>query len=609
MHHGIHKAVGRNGHFDAALPESRPGVKPAGKNGQSSGGLDKCPTGIVGLDQITNGGLPRGRPTLVCGGAGCGKTLLAVEFIVRGATEFDEPGVFMSFEETSEELAKNVRSLGFDLDDLVRRKKMAMDFVRVERSEIEETGEYDLEGLFIRLNHAIDSVKAKRVVLDTIETLFAGLTNTAILRAELRRLFLWLKNKGVTVLITGEKGDGTLTRQGIEEYVSDCVIMLDHRVRDQLSIRRLRVIKYRGSTHGTNEYPFIINEQGISVLPVTGTRLLGHPASTKRISSGVARLDTMLDGKGFFRGSSILISGTAGTGKTSLAAAFAKAACQRGEKCLFFSFEESPAQITRNMRSVGIDLQPYVDEGLLRFYCTRPCLHGLETHLTIMHQQADQFKPTVVVIDPVSDMDSAGLVQEVQSMLLRLMDYLKGQQITTMMTSLCSAGDSVDHNVAGISSLIDTWITVHEIETAGERNRGLYILKSRGMPHSNQIREFVFSKHGIELLDVYVGPSGVVLAGSARLAEAAREQAEDAASKQEILRLRTHAQAKRKALEAQIAALQAQGLAENQAIEHLAAQDQLRAVQGQADRTAMARSREADVAAPAVAGPRRGRHL
>jgi circadian clock protein KaiC len=552
----------------------------------------------VGLDQITNGGLPRGRPTLVCGGPGCGKTLLAVEFIVRGATEFNEPGVFMSFEETSEELARNVRSLGFDLDDLIRRKKLAMDFVRVERSEIEETGEYDLEGLFVRLAHAIDSVKAKRVVLDTIEALFAGLSNTGILRAELRRLFLWLKDKGVTVVITGEKGDGTLTRQGIEEYVSDCVIMLDHRVHDQLSTRRLRVVKYRGSTHGTNEYPFIIDEQGMSVLPVTSMGL-DHLAATTRISSGVKRLDTMMGGKGFFRGSSILVSGTAGTGKTSIAAAFTKAACERGEKCLFFGFEESPAQIIRNMLSIGIDLEPCVKRGLLRFHTSRPCLYGLETHLTVMHKQIEQFKPSVVIVDPVTNMISVGVAKDVRSMLLRLIDYLKSRQITTMMTSLSSVTDAIDENIGGVSSLIDTRVSVQYIDIGGERNRGLYILKSRGMAHSNQIREFVLSNQGIELLDVYLGPSGVVLTGSARLAQAAREQAEEAASRQEILRQRTHALARRKALEAQITALQAQGLAENQAIEHLAAQDHLRAMQGRANRTAMARSREADVAAPA----------
>ncbi len=573
-------------------------MKVAGKNRKSGErGLRKCPTGIVGLDQITGGGLPLGRPALVCGGAGCGKTLLAMEFIVRGATQFNEPGVFISFEETSEELATNVRSLGFDLDDLVRRKKLAMDFIRVDRGEIDENGDYDLEGLFVRLNYAIDSVKAKRVVLDTIESLFSGLTNTAVLRAEMRRLFVWLKEKGVTALITGEKGDGTLTRQGIEEYVSDCVIMLDHRVHDQLSTRRLRVVKYRGSTHGTNEYPFIIDEQGMSVLPVTSMGL-DHAATNTRISSGVERLDTMMGGKGFFRGSSILVSGTAGTGKTSLAAAFTKAACQRGERALFFGFEESPAQILRNMLSIGIDLAPWVKKGLLRFHTSRPTLYGLETHLTVMHKQIEDFKPSVVVVDPVTNMMSAGVAEDVKSMLLRLMDYLKGRQITTMMTSLSSVADDIEQSAGGVSSLIDTWVFVQDIELGGERNRGLYILKSRGMAHSNQIREFVLSNQGIELLDVYLGPSGVVLAGSARIAQAAREQAEDAAAKQEILRLRALALAQRKAMDAQIAALQAQALAQNQAIEHLADQDQVRAVQGQADRRAMARSREADVAAP-----------
>jgi circadian clock protein KaiC len=565
----------------------------------TQGTLEKCPTGIVGLDQITNGGLPRGRPALVCGGAGCGKTLLAIEFIVRGATQFNEPGVFMSFEETSEELAKNVRSLGFDLNKLVAQKKLAMDFVRVERSEIEETGEYDLEGLFVRLNHAIESVKAKRVVLDTIESLFSGLSNTSILRSELRRLFRWLKDKGVTALITGEKGDATLTRQGIEEYVSDCVIMLDHRIHDQLSTRRLRVVKYRGSTHGTNEYPFIIDEQGISVLPVTSMGLLDHPAATTRISSGVKRLDTMLGGKGFFRGSSILVSGTAGTGKTSLASAFARSTCQRGERVLYFSFEESPAQIIRNMRSIAIDLEPWVNKGLLRFHSSRPSLYGLETHLTVMHKQIEQFKPTMVIVDPVTNMASAGLPQDVRSMLLRLMDYLKGRQITTLMTSLSAAGAAVGQSEASLSSLIDTWLFVHDIELGGERNRGLYILKSRGMAHSNQVREFVLSNHGIELLDVYLGPSGV-LTGSARSAQEAGEQAEEAASKRELQRRQTEVEAQRKALEAQIAALQAQVVVQNQAVEQLSSEEQTRKALGQAERKAMAQRREADVAAPAA---------
>jgi len=554
--------------------------------------LPKCPTGIAGLDEITGGGLPRGRPALVCGSAGCGKTLLALEFIVRGAMQFNEPGVFVSFEETSEELATNVRSLGFDLDDLIRRKKLAMDFVRVERAEIEETGEYDLEGLFVRLNMAIESVKAKRVVLDTIESLFSGLGNDTILRAELRRLFRWLKDKGVTAIITGEKGDATLTRQGIEEYVSDCVIMLDHRIHDQLSTRRLRIVKYRGSPHGTNEYPFIIDEKGLSVMPVTGLGL-NHPASTARISSGIPRLDTMLGGKGYYRGSSILASGTAGTGKTSLATTFARATCQRGERCLYFGFEESPAQIIRNASSIGVDLQPWVDKGLLHFHSSRPTLYGLESHLAMMHKLIEEFGPATVIVDPVTNLVSAGLVQDVHSMLLRLMDYLKGRQITCFMTSLTQSGHALEQSEVMISSLIDTWLFLRDIELCGERNRGMYILKSRGMDHSNQIREFVLGKHGVQLLDVYLGPAGV-LTGSARLAQEAKEQAEETAGKVERQRQQVEAQAKRKALESQIVALQAQLVAEHQAMESLRATDQAKQAMDRAERKAMAQCRRAD---------------
>jgi len=556
--------------------------------------IAKCPTGIVGLDQITNGGLPRGRPALICGGAGCGKTLMAVEFIVRGATQFDEPGVFVSFEEMSEELADNVRSLGFDLDDLVKRKKLAMDYVRLERSEIEEAGDYDLEGLFVRLNHAIDSVKAKRVVLDTIESLFSGLSNTAILRAELRRLFRWLKDKGVTAVITAEKGDGTLTRHGIEEYVSDCVIDLDHRIHDQLSTRRLRVVKYRGSAHGTNEYPFIIDEQGISVLPVTSVGL-EHAATTARISSGVERLDTMLSGRGFFRGSSILASGTAGTGKTSLACSFVRATCKNGERCLYFAFEESPAQIMRNVRSVGIDLEPFVANGLLRFHASRPSLYGLETHLAVMHKQIEAFKPSVVVIDPVTNMMTAGLARDARSVLLRLLDYLKGLQVTVFMNSLTHDGNAIEQSEVEISSLIDTWLFVRDIELGGERNRGMYILKSRGMAHSNQIREFVLGRQGVELVDVYLGPAGV-LTGSARIAQAAMEREGETAGRRDLKRQQAEMLSKRKALEAQIAALQAQIVSQDQATEHLIADTQANESRGQLERRAMAVSRKADSA-------------
>ena len=465
---------------------------------KSQEGLPKCQTGIRGLDEITDGGIPKGRPTLVCGGAGCGKTLFAMEFLVRGAAQYNEPGVFMSFEESSEELTQNVASLGFDLNDLEARKMMYLDNVRIERSEIEETGEYDLEGLFIRLNHAIDSIGANRVVLDTVESLFGGLANESILRAELRRLFRWLKEKGVTAIITGERGENMLTRHGLEEYVSDCVILLGNRVEGQISTRRLRIVKYRGSAHGTNEYPFLIDEKGISVMPITSIGLQ-HDVSTERISSGIPRLDTMLGGEGYYRGSSILVSGTAGTGKTSIAAHFANAACSRGERCLYFAFEEAPSQITRNMRSIGIDLEPWMNQGLLDIYAVRPTIYGLEMHLVKMYKMVMEFKPEVVVIDPVTNLIAIGSDTEVKSMLARLIDFLKANQITAFFTNL-SHGGSLEQTEFGISSLMDTWLLLRDIEIGGERNRGLYILKSRGMAHSNQIREFLLTDKGITLL-------------------------------------------------------------------------------------------------------------
>jgi circadian clock protein KaiC len=566
-------------------------------------GLDKCPSGIAGLDEITGGGLPRGRPALLCGAAGCGKTLMAMEFIVRGAMQYNEPGVFISFEESSDELAQNVRSLGFDLDDLMARKKLAMDFVRVERSEIEITGEYDLEGLFIRLEHAIDSVKARRVVLDTIESLFSGLSNTAILRAELRRLFRWLKDKGVTAIITGEKGEGTLTRQGIEEYVSDCVILLDHRVQEQRSTRRLRVVKYRGSTHGTNEYPFIISERGISVVPITSLGLQ-HQASTQRIPSGLPRLDAMLGGEGFYRGSTVLISGTAGTGKSSIAATFAAAACRRDERCLYMAFEESPSQIMRNMRSIGIDLDPLVKKGLLSFHASRPTLQGLESHLADMHHLVEKHQPSIVIMDPVTNLMNAGRLMEVHAMLMRLVDYLKSRNITGLLTTLTSSrGQVLEQTEVDISSLIDTWILVRDIEAGGERNRGLYIIKSRGMAHSNQIREFRITGSGIELLDVYLGPAGV-LTGSARVAQEVREREEEAVRQRQMQRQQSEVEAQRKALEAQIAALQAQLVTQDQALHQLAAEERAREAQLVASREAMARSRQVDNG-PELSGRRR----
>jgi circadian clock protein KaiC len=554
--------------------------------------LPKSPTGIEGLDEITRGGLPRGRPTLVCGSAGCGKTLFAMEFLVRGATEFSEPGVFMAFEETAEELGQNVRSLGFDLDHLIEQKKLVIDHVHVERSEIEETGEYDLDGLFIRLGHAIDSVGAKRVVLDTPETLFGGLSNAAIVRSELRRLFRWLKDKGVTAIITGERGDGALTRHGLEEYVSDCVIVLDHRVTEQLSTRRLRIVKYRGTIHGTNEYPFLIDEEGISVLPITSLGLQ-QEASDERISTGVPRLDTMLGGAGVYRGTTVLISGTAGTGKTSLAANFAGAACRRGERCLYLSFEESESQLVRNMRSISLDLAPWLKKGLLLIHATRPTAHGLEMHLAAFHKLVKDFQPQVVVVDPITTFLGSGTSVEAESMLVRLIDFLKSQKITALFTSLVHGGNVLEGSQAGISSLVDTWLLVRDIELGGERNRGLYILKSRGMAHSNQIREFALSDQGVDLKDVYVGPEGV-LTGSMRLAQEAREQAAAASRQQEIEQRQRELERKRQVLEGQIAAQRAQFEAEQEELKLLIAQDLDAADTVRKNRDDMALSRKAD---------------
>jgi circadian clock protein KaiC len=559
---------------------------------QKSRSLPKAATGIEGLDEITGGGLPRGRPTLVCGSAGCGKTLLAMEFLVRGATQFGEPGIFMAFEETADELAQNVRSLGFDLEELADQQKLVVDYVQVERSEIEETGEYDLEGLFIRLGHAIDSIGARRVVLDTIETLFSGLSNASILRSELRRLFRWLKDKGVTAVITGERGDGTLTRQGLEEYVSDCVIVLDHRVTESLSTRRLRIVKYRGTLHGTNEYPFLIDETGVTVLPITSLGLR-HEASEERITTGVPRLDSMLGGAGVYRGSSVLISGTAGTGKTSLAGHFADATCRRGERCLYLAFEESESQMVRNMRSIGLDLAPWLKKGLLHFHATRPTAYGLETHLADLHKLVKEFQPRVVIVDPITNFLKAGTQAEAEAMLMRLIDFLKAQQITALFTSLTHGGGALEQSEAGISSLIDTWLLMRDIELGGERNRGLYVLKSRGMVHSNQIREFLLTGHGIELKDVYLGPEGV-LTGSLRLAQEAREQADALSRQQEIERRQRDLERKRQALEAEMAAQRGQFEAEEEELKLLIVQEQSASERVRQSQEEMARSRKAD---------------
>lgn len=555
--------------------------------------LAKAPTGIQGLDEITGGGLPKGRPTLLCGSAGCGKTLLAMEFLVRGALEFDEPGVFMAFEETAKDLTQNVASLGFDLDDLIAKNKLVLDFVYIERSEIEGTGEYDLEGLFIRLGQAIDSIGAKRVVLDTIESLFSGLPNPLILRAELRRLFRWLKEKGVTAVITGERGEETLTRQGLEEYVSDCVIVLDHRVSDQSSSRRLRVVKYRGSTHGTNEYPFLIDEDGISVLPVTSLGLK-HDVTTNRIPTGIARLDAMLSGKGFYRGSSVLVSGTAGTGKSSIAAHFVDAACRRGERALYFAFEESPSQIIRNMRSIGIDLEQWVNSGMLRFQATRPAFAGLEMQLTMIHKATVNFKPQVVIVDPLNGFIIGSNVTEVKSMLTRLADFLKTKQISSMFTQLISSGLTQEADDLAVSSMIDTWLLLRDIEIGGERNRGLYIIKSRGMAHSNQIRECLLTDRGVELCEVYVGAGGV-LTGSARLSQEAQELALKLTHKQGIERRQIELESKRRALDAQISALRAEFDVREAEAMKIIEQEQAQAKQLVRERVEMGVSRKADL--------------
>jgi circadian clock protein KaiC len=555
-------------------------------------GLEKSPSGIQGFDEVLGGGLPKGRPTLLCGSAGCGKTLFAIEFLVRGATQFHEPGVFMAFEENEDDLAKNVLSLGFDLKRLAAQKKIALDYVRIERSEISETGDYDLEGLFIRLGHAIDSLGAKRVVIDTIEALFAGLSNEAVLRAELRRLFAWLKNKGVTAIITGERGEGTLTRYGLEEYVADCVILLDHRVSSQMSTRRLRVVKYRGSLHGTNEYPFLIGQHGISVLPITGLGL-NHAAPRQHISSGVPRLDTMLGGKGYFRGSTILASGTAGTGKTTLAAALTEAACKRGERVLYYAFEESRDQIIRNMDSVGFKLAPWVKKGLLQFQATRPVVYGLEMHLVSFHECVRAFKPRLVIIDPLTDLLGAGNPEEVKSMLTRLIDFYKNEQITAFFTSLTAGGNAPEQSEVGISSLMDTWLLLRNLENSGERNRALYVLKSRGMAHSNQVREFKLSSKGIELIDVYTG-SGLVLTGAARLAQQASEKAELSARDQLIARLRRDVRRKEQSARAQIAILQTTLESELEELHQKIAQETGISARDARNRQAMARKRKAD---------------
>jgi circadian clock protein KaiC len=554
--------------------------------------LRKACTGIGGLDEILDGGLPAGRPTLVCGGAGSGKTLLTIEFLVRGANQFGEPGVFMSFEETRSELAQNVASLGFDLEQQIAERKLVVDHVLIERSEIHETGDYDLEGLFVRLGHAIDTIGAKRVAIDSIETLFTGLTDTALLRAELHRLFRWLKSKDVTALITAERGEGGLTRHGLEEYVSDCVILLDNRVTNQFATRRLRIVKYRGSHHGADEFPFMISEAGLSVLPITSLGLT-HDASDRRISTGVLRLDQMLGGRGYYRGSSVVVSGTAGTGKSSLVAHFANATCSHGERALLFLLEESPSQYLRNMRSIGIDLGPWVRKDLLRIHAARPTLCGLESHLQTIHRLTAEFDPAVVAVDPITNLASVSTFAEARALLIRLIDFLKTRQVTALFTSLTHGDRDAETTDVGISSLMDVWLMLRDIEHNGERNRLLHVLKARGMAHSNQVREFRLTPQGIRLIDAYIGSAGV-LTGTARLSQEARERDAEAARVEEVSRRERELQRRHLALQAQVEALQVE--LETNAIdrERLHAQAELQRAATVRDRAAMSKARQAD---------------
>ena len=558
--------------------------------------LQKIPSGIKGFDDITGGGLPKGRPSLISGGPGCGKTLFAMEFIIRGIADYEEPGVFVAFEENIDDLKKNFKSMGFDLDDLVRQKKLVLDHIAIDRSEIEETGEYDLEGLFIRLGSMIDEVGAKRVAIDTLETIFSGFANEGILRSELHRLFHWLKDRGVTAVVTGERGDRSITKYGLEEYVADCVITLDHRIMNQIATRRLRIVKYRGSIHGTDEYPFLISSDGISVLPITSMSLT-HRASEERISAGIPRLDTMLGGKGFYRGSSILVSGQAGTGKTSLAAKFIDAACRRGEKCLFFISEESESQLMRNMLSIGINLEPWVKSGLLKFHAVRPTAYSLEMHLSVMLKLIGEFRPRVVAVDPISNLYPIGDDIQVRSMLMRLIDFAKSLQITGFFTSLSNDADtgaySIEPTEMHVSSLMDAWLILKNVEGNGERNRAFSIIKVRGIAHSNQLREFVLSKDGIQLLDVYKGREGVLF-GSARMAQESSEIIDRLNKNEEIERKKRELESKRKLMENGIAVLKEQYARDEEEMKILIGQDISREKAAEQTKKEIATQRQVD---------------
>jgi len=534
--------------------------------------LPKSLTGIQGLDEITDGGLPQGRPTLIYGSAGSGKTLLGVEFLINGATKYNETGVLMTFEETAEEITQNVASLGWDIEQLVRDRKLLLDHVAVPVRDIDFSGSYDLEGLFIRLSSAIQEIGAKRVVLDTLEVLFSTMEHH-IVRSELRRLFSWLKSQGVTAIVTGELGSNNSTLQGIEEYVSDCVIRLEQRTIEDLATRHLQILKYRGSKHGSNEYPFLINEDGISVVPITSVGL-NSGVSDERISSGVPRLDTMLGGLGYYRGSCILVTGKAGTGKTSLASYFASATCDRGERVLYLASDESPQQMLRNQRSIGLDLQPHIDQGLLRFESVRPTAYGLEMRLANIYNWVQEFQPYLVIIDPMSNLSTSNNIKQTKNFLMRLIDLFKSSQITVFFTDLLTVNGALEASEAGIPSLMDTWIELRTLENNGERNRALYILKSRGMQHSNQVREFVLNNQGIELLDVYLGESDFLI-GSARIAQEAKDRMEKLNRCQELERKKRQLNQQQALLQVQITALQVQLVNEREDFEAIYQQDQL----------------------------------
>jgi circadian clock protein KaiC len=553
--------------------------------------LDKAPTGISGLDQILSGGLPRGRVTLVAGSAGAGKTLLGMNFLVAGARQYDEPGVLMTFEESAAKVALNVRSLGFDIDELERTGQLAVLAFRVDPSEIVQAGTFDFEPIFAILDDAIKQVGAKRVVLDTIEVIFGAFGNDTIVRSELIRLVRWLDERGVTVLLTGERGNQGgegLTRHGIEEYVTDCVIVLDHRVTAEISTRRLRVVKYRGSAHGTNEYPFLISARGFTVLPITSVAL-DYAASEERVSTGIPRLDHMLGG-GMFRGSTLMVSGAAGTGKTSVGASVVDSACARGERALMVLLEESPDQVVRNMRSLGLDLRPWVEAGLLRIWAARPSAFGLETHLAILAGLIEEEKPSVAVLDGITSLSNGILTTELASSVARQIDLLKSRGITSVITAL---GQGEDVNAMSVSAMVDTWLQLRNIEANGERNRLLFVLKSRGTAHSNQVREFVLTDHGVELVDVYIGAAGV-LAGSARVTQQAAERDEQLRIAEELAHRRRELHRSVIEREAHLVATQDQLDAERTEISRIDLREGHLVADIEADRSKMAARRWAD---------------